>query len=369
MEAVSKSDPSTSGEQRRGASREVRGDVPPASVADPHDAAASISDVARRANVSISTVSRVVNRRAVVNPQTRARVECAIRELGYHPNAFARGLTLGRSEIVGLVLPDMHGEFYSEIIRGADAQARESGYSLVVSSTRDGDDGHSALVAIQKRTLLDGVAVMLSEPTHQVTEVLSHFRIPLVVLDDEIEGVPHDSVLIDQRFGSTALTRHILERTGARRVIFLGGPDGNVDSRARLEVCQEVLRGAGVTIAAADILHLDYEYGTAFRVACEAVRGWAGRGHVVFAANDEMAAGVVAAASAMGVRIPNDLAVVGFDDTRIARMTRPALTTVRVPMSRMGAEAVRLLCQRIVNPRAAVARISLRPELIVRESC
>lgn len=352
----------------RDGSREVRPDRAQARPGDPAEPPVSISDVARRANVSISTVSRVVNRRSVVNHQTRARVETAIRELGYQPNAFARGLTLGRSEIVGLVLPDMHGEFYSEIIRGADAQARESGYSLVVSSARD-DDGHSVLEAIQKRTLLDGVAVMMSEITHRVAEVLARFRVPLVVLDDEIEGVPHDSVLIDQRFGGMALTRHLLQRTGGRRIIFLGGPETNLDSRARLDACREVLAEAGLQIAPADVLHLDYGYDTAFRVAREQIRQWTGSGHAVFAANDEMAAGVVAAATASGVRIPDDLAVVGFDDTRIARMTRPALTTVRVPMSRMGAEAVRLLCQRIADPRAAVTRISLRPELIVRDSC
>jgi LacI family transcriptional regulator len=189
------------------------------------------------------------------------------------------------------------------------------------------------------------------------------------VLDDDIAGAPHDSVIIDQQHGTRALIRHVLDHAGATRIIFVGGPATNVDSLARLEECQRVLNEAGLLLAREDIHHLDYQYDTAYRLARQRVRQWVGAGHCVFAANDEMAAGVVAAASEAGVAVPKDLAVVGFDDTRIARMTRPALTTVRVPMSRMGSEAIKLLCRRISEPKAAPMRISLKPELIVRESC
>lgn len=332
--------------------------------------AVSIADVARRANVSISTVSRVINQRHdLVNEKTRQRVESAIRELGYQPNAFARGLMLRRSEIVALVLPDLHGEFYSEIIRGANAQARESGYNLVVSSARDADDSYSLLSATQQRALLDGVAVMVSDVTDRIEEALAGFRLPFVVLDADFAGVPHDSVLIDQAHGAEALTRHLLGACGVRRMIFVGGPQTNVDTIARLRACERVLAESGLAMRPDDIHHLDYEYDTSYQLAESHVRHWAERGSCVFAANDEMAAGVVAAAAAAGVSVPRDIAVVGFDDTRVARMTRPALTTVRVPMSRMGAEAMNLLCMRILDPQREPTRIALRPELVVRESC
>jgi LacI family transcriptional regulator len=329
----------------------------------------SISDVAKLANVSISTVSRVINRRHLVNENTRARVESAIRELGYQPNAFARGLMLRRSEIVGLVLPDLHGEFYSEIIRGANIQARESGYNLVVSSARDGDDSHSLLNAIRQRSLLDGVAMMVSELTDSIQDVLAHFRLPFVVLDDEIAGAPHDSVLIDQRHGAMAMMRHLVNNCGARRVIFVGGLETNLDTIARFEAYRQVLSESGLPFSPNDVYHLDYEYETAFNLARQHVHEWAGPGCRVFAANDEMAAGIVAAATASGLSVPEDLGVVGFDNTRVARMTRPPLTTVQVPMAKMGAKAIELLCQRIVDPQRPPTRISLQPELIVRESC
>lgn len=330
---------------------------------------ASIADVARLANVSISTVSRVANGSRLVNAKTRERVEAAIRELGYRPNAFARGLMLRKSEIVGLILPDLHGEFYSEIIRGANIQARQSGYSLVVSSSRDGDDSHSLLRAIRQRTLLDGVAVMVSELTDRIQEVLADFNVPFVVLDDDLDAAPHDSVLIDQQYGARALMRHLVDKCGARRVIFVGGLETNVDTIARLEAYRETLRESGLPANDEDVFYLDYEYESAHQLARERVRDWAGAGHCVFAANDEMAAGIVAAAAAAGVSVPDDLAVVGFDDTRVARMTRPPLTTVRVPMSEMGARAIELLCERVADPKRPTSRISLQPELIVRESC
>lgn len=329
----------------------------------------SIADVAKLANVSISTVSRVVNRRAVVNADTRARVESAIQQLGYQPNPFARGLMLRRSDVVGLVLPDIHGEFYSEIIRGADAEARRRGLNLMVSSARDVDDSSSLLSAIQQRMLLDGVAVMVSEINVDIQRVLAKSSIPVCVLDENLDGDGHDSVAIDQQFGAAALCEHLIRHCGVRRIVFLGGHETNVDTAARLDACRTVMSRDDLDIAGEDVHFLDYEYDTAYRYASQHMSAWCGPNVAVFAANDEMAAGVVAAAIEQGIRVPNELRVVGFDDTRVARMMRPMLTTVRVPMSEMGSQAINLLCARIADPQQPPRHVSLRPELIVRESC
>src|SRR6185503_8657078 len=177
--------------------------------------------------------SRVVNRRALVNEETCKRVEAAIRELRYRPNAYARGLMLRKSGIVGLVLPDLHGEFYSEIIRGANARARDMGHNLLLSSALPGDDSESWLSIIGQHALVDGLAIMVSDTmVSGIGPTLATLHVPLVVLDDEIEGVEHDAVLIDQRQGAMAMMRHLLEDCRAKRVFFVGGVETNIDTQA-----------------------------------------------------------------------------------------------------------------------------------------
>ncbi len=329
----------------------------------------SIADVAKRAQVSISTVSRVVNRSNLVNEVTRRRVQAAIDELGYRPNLFARGLMTRRSEIVGLVLPDLHGEFYSEIIRGASTHARASGYNLMVSSARDQDDADSLLQAVGEHRLLDGVVIMLSELTSDAQERITAFKIPFVLLDVDLPGMPHDSVVIDQRHGATAIVEHLIRNCGARRIIFVGGPENNIDTQERLHAYRHVLATHELPRDNADVHHLDYNFDSAYELARRHLRSWAQPGCCVFAANDEMAAGIVAAAAASDIRVPEELSVVGFDDTRIAGMTHPPLTTVRVPKFEMGARATELLCRRLADPERTPTRIALPPELVVRESC
>lgn len=331
---------------------------------------ASIEDVAKLANVSISTVSRVINRRQLVNERTRERVEEAIRELRYRPNAFARGLMLRKSDIVGLVLPDLHGEFYSEVIRGANSQAREKGHNLLLSSALPGDDSESWLAALGQHALLDGLAVMVSDTMAAgIGEKLAELQMPIAVLDGEIEGVEHDTVIINQRQGAIAIMRHLIENCHAERIFFIGGLETNIDTRARCRAYRDALRNAGLKYRKEDVYYLDYSYESAYRLAVQKVKEWAGRGHCIFAANDEMAAGILAGAVVENVRVPHDLGVVGFDDTRVAQMTKPLLTTVRVPMSNMGATAIELLCRRIAEPDIPPRTVSLSAELVVRESC
>lgn len=330
---------------------------------------ASIEDVAKKARVSISTVSRVINRRELVNAKTRERVEAVIRELHYRPNAFARGLMLRKSGIIGLVLPDLHGEFYSEIIRGANLQAREMGTNLLLSSALPGDDAQRWLAALGQRALLDGLAVMVSDTMASgIGPALAEFGLPIVVLDGEINGVKHDTVMIDQRQGAQSVVRHLLEDCHKQRVIFVGGLKTNIDTQARYKAYGDTLKSAGRKIDSQDVYYLDYTYESAYQLAVKHARDWAGSATAVFAANDEMAAGIIAGATARGVSVPEKLAVVGFDDTRMAQMTKPLLTTVRVPMSNMGATAIELLCQRIAEPERMPVTVSLPAELVVRES-
>jgi LacI family transcriptional regulator len=152
-------------------------------------------------------------------------------------------------------------------------------------------------------------------------------------------------------------------------VVFVGGLETNLDTMERLAAYRDVMNACGLAIRPADILHLDYRYEPAYQLGLECVAEWAEDDACIFAANDEMAAGIIDAAIEQGIGVPTQLRVVGFDDTRIAQMTRPRLTTVHVPMSSMGASAVELLCQRLDEENRPATKLTLQSELIVRVSC
>ena len=328
--------------------------------------AISIEDVAKKANVSISTVSRVLNRRNIVKADTRERVESAIRELGYRPNVFARGLMLQKSNVLGLVLPDLYGEFYSEVISGANFRAHELGYQLMISSGAKDDNGGALLSALFGQGLVDGVVVMVSEIDARARKTLAEVSIPFVVLDGDVNGIKHDSVVIDQRQGAESMVRHLVDSCKAQRIVFVGGLKTNIDTMERLAAYRDVMGDAGLQVGPTDVYHLDYRYEPAYQLGLEKVREWTDDDACVFAANDEMAAGIIDAAIEQDIEVPAQLRVVGFDDTRIAQMTRPRLTTVHVPMSSMGASAVELLCQRLDEPNRPATKLTLQSELIVR---
>ena len=312
---------------------------------------------------------RVLNRRNIVNDKTRKRVELAIQELNYRPNVFARGLMLQQSNILALVLPDLHGEFYSEIIRGANNKAHALGYQLMVASMGKENDGESVLSAVFSNGLVDGMVVMVSEIDSKTKKVLSDIQIPLVVLDGQVERVRHDSVVIDQRHGAEEMMNHLIDGRQAKHIVFVGGLETNIDTVDRLEAYRETMREAGLEVGPDDIFHLDFSYEKAYDLGIDQVEEWAASEAYVFAANDEMAAGLIDAAIEKGISVPGQLRVVGFDDTRIAQMTRPRLTTVHVPMASMGASAIDLLCQRLQEPERPPIKITLHSDLVVRESC
>jgi DNA-binding LacI/PurR family transcriptional regulator len=193
--------------------------------------------------------------------------------------------------------------------------------------------------------------------------------IPFVVLDGQVEGVKHDSVVIDQRHGAEAMVKHLINDCGAKRIVFVGGLKTNIDTIDRLEAYKDVMQRASLPVNDDDVYHLDFSYEKAFQLASKLVEDWADTSAFVFAANDEMAAGIIDAAIEKGISVPDQLRVVGFDDTRIAQMTRPRLTTVHVPMSSMGALAVEVLCQRLKDPQRPPTKMTLQSDLVVRESC
>lgn len=327
---------------------------------------ASIQDVANAAEVSIATVSRVLNTPSVVASETSRRVLDAIERLGYVPNPFAKGLITRSSRVLGLALPDLHGEFYSGLLRGADEAARAAGYHLLVSSEARGNGGRGAREL--GAGLVDGLAMMVTEPDAALIREARQTRLPLVVVDaqlDEASGL--DCVLVDNASGTIQATEHLLASTPADQVYFVGGPASNFDTARRAEAFLGVLKAREHVAWDAQTAFGEYSpaWGTKWMEQALA-RGAKRLG--VLAANDEIALGVLQAATDAGLSVPGDVRIVGFDDTRLAQIVRPHLSSVRVPILEIGAAAVKALIARIESPDAPRSMVTMRTELVVRES-
>jgi LacI family transcriptional regulator len=302
----------------------------------------TIRDVARVAGVSVATVSRVLNGSAPVHQETRARILLAARELRFAPHGAARSLSSRRSHAVGAVLPDLHGEFFSELLRGIDQTAQRHGRHLVVSSSHHDRAGmHAALRAMHGR--VDGLVVMAPDiDGDALAELLAHERLPVVLLNcadvTPAAGAPVRALAVDNFGGAHAMTAHLLA-LGHRDVAFVDGPARNADAGDRRRGYREARRAAGLPPDPTLEARGDFTEESGWRAA-RALLGRTPRPTAVFAANDAMAVGALGALHEAGLDVPRDTSVVGFDDIPVARYVAPALTTVRVAVDALGARAV-----------------------------
>jgi LacI family transcriptional regulator len=327
---------------------------------------ASIKDVARKAGVSIASVSRVMNDHDNVREETRARVLAAVRSLRYVPHSGARSLITHRTHAVGVLLPDLYGEFFSEIIRGIDTVARQRRLQLLLSSVH----GDAAEVAAAIRTMRGRVDGLLVMSPHVDTALLDRnlpSALPIVLLNSPLSDARHSTLTIDSYSGARAMVRHLLG-LGHRRIAHVCGPDENFDSQERLRGYRDEMQRS-VPDVELEVQKGDFSWKAGY-VAGRRLAALADRPAAVFAANDVMAVGCLAAFREVGLSVPDDIAVAGFDDIPMAALVNPALTTVRVRIAELGQHALEQLLLSIESPKRTkrVAQ-ALLPEVVVRESC
>jgi len=326
----------------------------------------TIHDVAHRADVSIATVSRVLNGNSRVSEESRRRVWAAAAELDYWPHGAARSLTTRRTHSLGVLLPDLYGEFFSEVIRGIDRAASQRRHHVLLSSSH-ADTGTVLAAARAMRGRIDGLILMAPEAGSADAVEAIRRRFPVVVLNPSAPVEGCDSVSIANFQGALAATRHLIA-LGHRTIATIRGPAGNVDAEERLRGCREAMRGAGLP-GPALVLTGDFTEASGFRCAGEILRREP-RPTAVFAANDSMAVGLLSALATRGLEVPRDLAVVGFDDISIARFISPPLTTVRVDAYGLGRQAVELMLSRGDPSLPAPTTHAVLPApLVVRSSC
>jgi LacI family transcriptional regulator len=333
-----------------------------ASRSDPQPA--TIRDVAREAGVSIATISRVFNGSARVSDPTSERVREVAARLGYWPNGAARSLITKRTHSLGVLLPDLYGEFFSEVIRGIDLGARREGYHLMVSSSH-ADPGELMTVLRSMRGRIDGLIAMApdSETPNAVEEFADRF--PVVLLNPGRDARRCHTLAVANVEGAERVVRHLID-LGHRRVAIVRGPDRNVDAEQRLQGYRAAMSQAGLEPIETEGAFTE---ASGFAAAQHLLRRDP-RPTAIFAANDGMAVGALSALRQAGVGVPDEMALAGFDGIATAEYLHPPLTTVQVDPYRLGERAVQILLESLRDGTAgAVHHEVVRTALVVRETC
>jgi len=321
-------------------------------------AEATIRDVARRAQLSVATVSRALNGFENVSEQARERIAAAVEELGYVPHAGARSLSLARNNAIGVVLPDLHGEFFSEIVRGMDREASRRGYLLLLSNLHAG--GAQAAQALRAmRGRVDGLVVMAPHlPAHELGTALPK-GLPSILINTREDSGQHPSIHLDNAGGVRAVVDH-LASLGRKRLVHIAGPATNIDAQERESAFRAAVSDHGLS-GVVVVGDFEMESGEA------AIRELLKQGtefDAIFAANDNMAIGALEALRSAGKTVPADVAVVGFDDIPLARHL--GITTVRVRIAELGERALQRLVDGFVKDIGGDELHA--PELVIRST-
>ncbi len=330
---------------------------------------ATIKDVALRAGVSVTTVSHVVNDTRHVSAKGRERVEEAIRELGYVPNAMARSLKSNTTSTLGMLIPNSSNPYFAEIVRIVEDRCFGAGYTLVLCNTDDEPRRQSVYLQVLAERRIDGLIVVSTgagDDDSLVTQ-LHGLRIPTVLVDREIADPACDLVETAHMQGGLLAVRHLLS-LGHKRIACIGGPVGVMPSEQRIEGWRIALAEAGATPSTDALLWRGGFTSQGGYEAMHAILRTEQAPSAVFVCNDLMAIGALRAAHESGVHVPDDLSIVGFDDIELSAYTSPPLTTVAQPKERIGALAVDMLLERVGGKRRDARKVVLQPELRVRAS-
>lgn len=326
----------------------------------------TIRDVAERAGVSITTVSHVLNRTRKVEPATAARVEAAIDELGYRPNALARSMRRGTTHTVGVIIPDIANPFFGDLARSLEDHMFEAGYSAIICNSDGELDKEARYLEVLQSKQVDGLLlVAASQPSERLLKVVQGGT-PTIVVDRELGDLPASQVMVANREGGRLAGQHLLD-LGHRQIGIIAGPGGLGTSARRLEGFTAALTDAGVALPDDRVMRGDFR-AVSGRAAVDA---WLRTGDLptaVFAENDLMAIGALSAAHAAGIDVPGDLSVVGFDGIAFGADVTPPLTTVSQSIEDMAAAAIELLFERLRDSTAEPREVELPVSLTVRGS-
>lgn len=326
----------------------------------------TIREVAHLVGVSATTVSHVINETRYVSPEVRERVQQAIDQLGYRPNALARSLRRGETLTLGLILPDSTNPFFSQVGHAIETAAFHQGYNVILCNTEGDLEKEAVYTDVLCKKQIDGIIFISTGDQPDTLQDLLRQRIPVVVVDRDLLESETDAVLIDNLTGGYQATRHLIEN-GHQRIACITGPSYITPSAQRLAGYRQAAAEANLSIPESFIILGDFHPDSGY----EATRKLLERSlppTAIFACNDMMAMGAIRAATEQGLRIPDNLSLVGFDDIELASFVTPPLTTISQPKDQIGQLAVQFLVERINEPALSPRREVLPTSLIIRQS-
>ncbi|MBP7964122.1 MAG: LacI family DNA-binding transcriptional regulator [Caldilineaceae bacterium] len=324
----------------------------------------TMSDVAAQAGVSVTTVSHVINSTRPVSADLRERVVVAMAALNYQPNRLARSLRQGRTHTIGMIVPDNANPYFAEVARGIEETAYQNDYSLILCNSAGDLDRERFYINVLLEKQVDGIILVAAGSS---TSNIANIALPpMVVVDRDLPNIHADAVLTENAQGGQLATEHLLA-LGHRRIACITGASDVTPTAERATGYRQALVAAGVEVDENLVVKGDFHYASGYAAAKGLLTG-PNPPTAIFACNDLMAVGAISAGIELGLRIPADLSIVGFDDVQLASFTNPPLTTVAQPKREMGTLAVSLLLERMADPDIPPRRRWLGTGLVVRGS-
>ena len=326
----------------------------------------TIKDIAREVGVSPSTVSRALSDSTLISEKTRQSVKEVAQRLGYERNELARGLVMGSSGAVGLVVPDITNPFFADIARGVGEIAHHFGCGVILCNTTEKADRELSYIRLLRRKRVDGLILTSVTVEDPYLQELAQSKTPFILVSRLSRSVDAPYVTVDDRAGARLAVEHLIE-LGHELIGFIGGPPDVQPSRDRMAAYREALREHGLAEKEEWVCYADFTQ-AAGRKAARQMLSLPERPSAIFAANDVTALGVLEVAEELGHRIPEDLSLVGYDDITYASLPRIQLTTVAQPAFEMGQIAGEWLLSVIEGHKSHPLHCVLNPHLVVRRS-
>ncbi len=328
----------------------------------------TIKEIAKKAKVSIATISRVLNNDPRVTEKTRNLVLRISEELNYKPNLLARNFVKKKSNVIGLILPEISDEFFTEIIKGVDEITFIGGYYTIVASSHKYRSLEDELVTFTQNGLISGLILLVPNLSKGLTDILEKIRIPVVLINSHPQISRFHVVAIDNFDGAYSMTKYLLKK-GYKKIGFISGPEDNDDSIYRKEGYIQACKEFNNDSFKKWIVNGDFtrEGGIS---GCKTLLEKKIKPEVIFAANDMMALGCYDFLSEKKIKIPDDIAISGFDDIFVSKYLNPGLTTVKINIEEVGRSAAGLLMNKLTNSEALTTMtVRISTQLIIRDSC